>query len=162
MAKRLPVKLGEVYGGKINILFCNYSDMRNYLYLCIYSLPLHALFCRQSIYMYFILQLFPLVLQAKYRCLCDDGWTHSDSQPACTVDVDECDGQPFPCSSSPRVTCQNLPGTFHCGPCPNGKSQNSVTNTIVSTAVLSNLQYIEHRNKENASIESVHIKLVIL
>ena len=58
--------------------------------------------------------------QPAYQCFCEQGWTKSPNSPACTVDVDECGSRRYPCSSSPRVTCINLPGTFHCGPCPNG------------------------------------------
>ena len=59
--------------------------------------------------------------QPKYSCICDEGWTSSGSSPACTVDVDECSLQNPPCSTDPQVICINLPGSFHCGPCPIGK-----------------------------------------
>ncbi|XP_040824205.1 cubilin [Ochotona curzoniae] len=55
---------------------------------------------------------------AKYRCICDAGWTFTPEDPACTVDKDECSLQPSPCS--PQVQCYNTPGSFNCGPCPTG------------------------------------------
>ncbi|KFM76020.1 Cubilin, partial [Stegodyphus mimosarum] len=58
--------------------------------------------------------------QPKYRCICDPGWQSSSSSPACTEDIDECSGSQRRCSQNPLVICINLPGTFHCGPCPAG------------------------------------------
>ncbi|KAH3692453.1 hypothetical protein DPMN_194294 [Dreissena polymorpha] len=59
-------------------------------------------------------------LQPKYTCICEDGWTKAGSDPACTVDVNECAGSRYPCSSDPLVPCINLPGSFMCGQCPTG------------------------------------------
>ncbi|CAL1282886.1 unnamed protein product [Larinioides sclopetarius] len=58
--------------------------------------------------------------QPKYRCICDAGWQAGSSGPACTVDIDECNGPVRRCSVNPPVVCINLPGSFHCGPCPAG------------------------------------------
>ncbi|XP_055946470.1 cubilin-like [Argiope bruennichi] len=58
-----------------------------------------------------------LLGQPKYRCICDAGWQAGSSGPACTVDIDECNGR---CSTNSPVVCINLPGSFHCGPCPAG------------------------------------------
>ena len=59
-----------------------------------------------------------------YKCICEQGWTSSGHNPACIVDVDECAGRQPHCSTNPPVTCINLPGTFHCGPCPLGFTGN--------------------------------------
>lgn len=64
--------------------------------------------------------------QPKYRCICEPGWTKAENSPACTQDVDECSGPQPKCSVSPRVLCFNLPGTFHCGPCPAGYTGNGL------------------------------------
>ncbi|GIZ03897.1 cubilin [Caerostris extrusa] len=56
--------------------------------------------------------------QAKYRCICDPGWQSGSSGPACIEDINECLGPVGRCSQHPQVICINLPGTFHCGPCP--------------------------------------------
>jgi len=52
-------------------------------------------------------------------CLCDEGWTKDGSNPArCVIDKDECtEGQ----RCFPGVQCINVPGSFHCGPCPRGE-----------------------------------------
>lgn len=42
------------------------------------------------------------------------------SNPACVVDVDECDAARPPCSVQPPVQCINLPGSFFCSNCPPG------------------------------------------
>ena len=65
--------------------------------------------------------MFGHVLQPAYTCICDEGWTHSSSDPACNVDVNECDAPSPPCSIDPPVQCINLPGSFICGPCPPGQ-----------------------------------------
>ncbi|GLG98263.1 Cubilin homolog [Gryllus bimaculatus] len=59
-----------------------------------------------------------------YTCLCDQGWTKSPNSKACTQDVDECTSGRPACSKNPPVSCINLPGTFHCGPCPQGYTGN--------------------------------------
>ncbi|KAH1029878.1 hypothetical protein HUJ05_003031 [Dendroctonus ponderosae] len=59
-----------------------------------------------------------------YKCICDSGWTSSGSNPACTVDVDECKQNHPPCSTSPLVQCINLPGSFMCQHCPPGYTGN--------------------------------------
>jgi len=41
-----------------------------------------------------------------------DGW-------ACT-DIDECATNNGGCSTSPPVSCINVPGSSYCGPCPSG------------------------------------------
>jgi cubilin len=64
--------------------------------------------------------LYGICLQPKYTCICDAGWAKSRSDPACTVDVDECTERPNACSADPPVQCINLPGTFQCGQCPSG------------------------------------------
>lgn len=62
-----------------------------------------------------------LCLQANYECFCDAGWTKSPNSPMCNVDVDECHAQTRPpCSTNPPVQCINTPGSFTCGPCPQG------------------------------------------
>ncbi|XP_015589651.1 cubilin [Cephus cinctus] len=59
-----------------------------------------------------------------YTCICDQGWESDGSGPACTKDVDECQGKRPACSVSPLVQCINVPGSFHCGPCPAGYTGN--------------------------------------
>lgn len=56
-----------------------------------------------------------------YNCICEQGWTKSDSNPACTIDVNECNATRPHCSKDPEVSCINLMGSFMCGPCPEGK-----------------------------------------
>ncbi|GAB6032010.1 hypothetical protein CHUAL_010385 [Chamberlinius hualienensis] len=62
--------------------------------------------------------------QPGFTCICNEGWSiGSGGGRACNVDVDECaPGRRPPCSTNPPVRCINLPGTFTCGPCPNGYS----------------------------------------
>ena len=55
-----------------------------------------------------------------FRCICEQGWTSSGHNPACIVDVNECDSLRPHCSTNPPVTCINLPGSFFCSPCPAG------------------------------------------
>lgn len=80
--------------------------------------------------------------QARYECICDQGWTTDGKSPACIIDIDECAagqmsnvttiGQAlasstsyaYPCSQNPFVTCINLPGSFQCNPCPIGYTGN--------------------------------------
>ena len=63
-----------------------------------------------------------VLFQPKYTCICDDGWTSSATDPACVVDVNECQSNRPVCSTDPPVPCINLPGTFTCGSCPAGKN----------------------------------------
>ncbi|WAR06690.1 CUBN-like protein, partial [Mya arenaria] len=76
--------------------------------------------------------------QPKYTCICDDGWTSSGSDPACVVDVNECDGNRHPCSANPLVPCINLPGSFTCGSCPAGYQGNGFTCTDVNECAVNN------------------------
>ncbi|XP_069007315.1 cubilin [Embiotoca jacksoni] len=57
--------------------------------------------------------------QPAYRCVCESGWM-SGGNPACAVDVDECDLPNKPCSTNPPVSCHNTQGSFYCGACPAG------------------------------------------
>ncbi|KAJ8936435.1 hypothetical protein NQ318_015581, partial [Aromia moschata] len=58
-----------------------------------------------------------------YKCLCDQGWT-TDTNGRCTADIDECNLNHPQCSTNPRVSCINVPGSFFCGPCPQGYTGN--------------------------------------
>lgn len=77
--------------------------------------------------------------QARYECICDQGWTTdpSTSSPACVLDINECivsngsgsgnlsvPSSAYPCSQNPFVECINLPGSFECAPCPPGFTGN--------------------------------------
>ncbi|KAJ8923869.1 hypothetical protein NQ315_010451 [Exocentrus adspersus] len=62
--------------------------------------------------------------QIGYKCICDQGWTTDGTNPACTVDVNECNLNHPACSKSPSVSCVNVPGSFFCGPCPTGYTGN--------------------------------------
>ncbi|XP_033110748.1 cubilin-like [Anneissia japonica] len=63
--------------------------------------------------------------QAKYECICFDGWqSDNTANPACTVDINECLNRVYPCSSDPYVQCINLDGTYYCGTCPTGYTGN--------------------------------------
>ncbi|RUS68585.1 hypothetical protein EGW08_023653 [Elysia chlorotica] len=62
----------------------------------------------------------PVAGHARYRCICDEGWTTSGSDPACTQDVNECNGHTH-CSMDPPVMCVNIPGSYTCGSCPAGQ-----------------------------------------
>ena len=54
-----------------------------------------------------------------YVFLYKDGWqAASDTNPACTADVDECASKP--CSKNPEVACYNTPGSYTCDSCPAG------------------------------------------
>lgn len=59
-----------------------------------------------------------------YKCICDQGWTTDGTNPACSVDVNECNLNHPPCSVDPPVPCINVPGSFYCGSCPQGYSGN--------------------------------------
>ena len=59
-----------------------------------------------------------LLFQPKYSCICDAGWKTPSNSMACTLDVNECDLWPAPCSEG--VQCFNTPGSFYCGACPTG------------------------------------------
>lgn len=62
---------------------------------------------------------------ARFDCICNDGWQQvSASNPACSADVDECSANEYPCSSSPRVSCTNVDGSYYCGNCPSGYDGN--------------------------------------
>lgn len=76
--------------------------------------------------------------QAKYTCICNQGWTTDGHNPACVVDRDECSESHPVCSRNPPVTCINLPGTFHCGPCPSGYSGDGVTCSDINECTLNN------------------------
>ena len=49
-----------------------------------------------------------------YSCSCPDGYNNNGN--SCDPDLSGC--EPNPCY--PRVTCTPLPGSFSCGPCPDG------------------------------------------
>jgi hypothetical protein len=60
-----------------------------------------------------------------FTCLCNQGWKTDGNNPACNLDVNECDtGRAALCSSVPPVICINTPGSYMCGPCPNGWTGN--------------------------------------
>uniref|UniRef100_U3KLX7 Cubilin n=1 Tax=Oryctolagus cuniculus TaxID=9986 RepID=U3KLX7_RABIT len=71
---------------------------------------------------------------AKYRCICEAGWTFTSDDPACTVDKDECSLQP--CSA--LVQCFNTPGSFYCGPCPTGWKGNGYTCQDINECEINN------------------------
>ncbi|KAI4562255.1 hypothetical protein MJT46_011217 [Ovis ammon polii x Ovis aries] len=54
--------------------------------------------------------------EPEYSCICDAGWKAPSNSTACTLDVDECNLWPAPCSE--LVQCFNTPGSFYCGACP--------------------------------------------
>ncbi|KAM7237074.1 hypothetical protein CapIbe_011318 [Capra ibex] len=56
--------------------------------------------------------------EPEYSCICDAGWKALSNSTACTLDVDECNLWPAPCSE--LVQCFNTPGSFYCGACPTG------------------------------------------
>ncbi|XP_071826204.1 cubilin-like isoform X2 [Apostichopus japonicus] len=58
----------------------------------------------------------------KYSCICFDGWQtdSSSNNPACSIDVNECDDSP--CFEG--VTCNNVAGTYFCASCPTGFTGN--------------------------------------
>ncbi|XP_055944726.1 cubilin-like isoform X2 [Argiope bruennichi] len=76
--------------------------------------------------------------QPKYRCICDAGWQAGSSGPACTVDIDECNGPVRRCSTNPPVVCINLPGSFHCGPCPAGYTGSGHTCSDINECEMNN------------------------
>lgn len=55
-----------------------------------------------------------------YKCLCDQGWTTDGVNPACAVDVNECNSMKPHCSMDPVVQCINTEGSYQCGQCPAG------------------------------------------
>ncbi|XP_024214976.1 cubilin [Halyomorpha halys] len=59
-----------------------------------------------------------------FVCICNQGWTKSENDGSCTIDVDECLGSRKPCSHDPPVACVNTPGSFQCSPCPPGYTGN--------------------------------------
>ncbi|KAK0072795.1 hypothetical protein PV325_010780, partial [Microctonus aethiopoides] len=59
-----------------------------------------------------------------YTCICEQGWKSQQNDPACTVDVNECEAPHPPCSTQPLVPCINIPGSFYCGSCPAGYTGN--------------------------------------
>ncbi|PVD35988.1 hypothetical protein C0Q70_02958 [Pomacea canaliculata] len=78
--------------------------------------------------------------QPRYRCICDNGWTHNpnSSDPACNTDVNECLASQSPCSTDPQVQCINVPGTFYCGPCPAGFNGNGFTCQDINECEINN------------------------
>lgn len=74
--------------------------------------------------------------QPKYKCICDEGWKSEGNNPACNIDIDECNERHISCSRNPPVTCINVPGSFHCGSCPSGFSGNGyICNDINECAI---------------------------
>ncbi|KAJ3659671.1 hypothetical protein Zmor_011346 [Zophobas morio] len=73
-----------------------------------------------------------------YKCICDQGWTTDGKTPACNTDVNECTMNKPPCSVNPPVPCINLPGTFHCGNCPQGYTGNGYYCTDLDECATSN------------------------
>ncbi|XP_040577951.1 cubilin [Lepeophtheirus salmonis] len=59
-----------------------------------------------------------------HTCICKQGWKTDGVNPACVVDVNECNGPISPCSKDPLVQCINTPGSFSCQSCPSGFSGN--------------------------------------
>ncbi|XP_078278371.1 cubilin [Rhinoraja longicauda] len=58
--------------------------------------------------------------QAKYHCICEDGWSQPSIGSACSSDIDECSLPVQPCSTNPPVSCLNSPGSYSCENCPAG------------------------------------------
>ncbi|XP_037930422.1 cubilin homolog, partial [Teleopsis dalmanni] len=69
-----------------------------------------------------------------YTCICDVGWTYTNSSPACVIDINECELHTNPCHSE----CINMPGSFKCGPCPNGYTGNGITCLDVDECAIDN------------------------
>jgi cubilin len=59
-----------------------------------------------------------------FECICKQGWRKANDSQACTQDVDECMEMRPHCSVDPKVICINTPGSFVCGPCPDGYTGN--------------------------------------
>lgn len=59
-----------------------------------------------------------------FSCICKQGWRNDNNSRACTQDVDECNEMRPHCSVDPKVLCINIPGSFVCGPCPEGYTGN--------------------------------------
>lgn len=74
-----------------------------------------------------------------YKCICDAGWTTNLAiSPACNVDIDECNGATQHCSKDPLVMCQNVPGSYNCGPCPVGFTGNGFYCTDINECEVNN------------------------
>ncbi|XP_043273312.1 cubilin-like [Venturia canescens] len=73
-----------------------------------------------------------------YTCLCDPGWQSSATDPACTIDVDECAGNHPACSMNPFVPCLNVPGSFRCASCPPGYTGNGHYCTDINECEIDN------------------------
>ncbi|XP_071787824.1 cubilin-like isoform X2 [Asterias amurensis] len=76
----------------------------------------------------------------KYSCVCMDGWQTdgTSNNPACTIDIDECNDRDYPCSSDPLVQCINVPGTYYCGNCPTGYTGNGNQCTDIDECLSNN------------------------
>ncbi|XP_044765339.1 LOW QUALITY PROTEIN: cubilin-like [Coccinella septempunctata] len=72
------------------------------------------------------------------KCICDQGWRKSNENEACVIDVDECKEENPVCSKDPLVSCENTPGSFHCGPCPAGYTGNGQYCTDINECELFN------------------------
>ncbi|XP_044011009.1 cubilin [Aphidius gifuensis] len=73
-----------------------------------------------------------------YSCICDQGWKSEGSNPACSIDVDECNGNHPACSHDPPVPCINVPGSYYCGGCPSGYTGNGYYCTDIDECSIDN------------------------